>query len=394
MYDTSAMAQSEHPLVSEWLKRVLSDTKDHAVLLVSPEGEVLAWLGASERLFGHSAAEAVGQPFGAIFLPEDRELSLHLQEMAVARCVGRSEDDRWHLRKDTSRFWGSGVLEAVLHDDGRLLGYCKIVRDRTDMRTQLDALQNALGTRRDDDRGPMAQLAHELRNTVAPVFHAVHVLRRSEDAEVRTRMYDVLERQLAVMKRLLDDMARDSAGARWPDLVLERITLQDALRLAHEAVRPSALQRGQELLIVLPGPPILIEVDAARLHQMLINLLGNAIKYTPEGGRVSLTATVEGATAVIRVEDNGMGISPDVLPRIFELFTREDRLAGRAEGLGVGLSIVKEYAVRHGGSVEARSPGPGKGCSVSLRLPLEQPAPGAERGQKPGRRGDGQEPRR
>jgi signal transduction histidine kinase len=147
------------------------------------------------------------------------------------------------------------------------------------------------------------------------------------------------------------------------------------MQLAADGIRTSSEQQHQELVVTVPSVPITIQADPSRLQQMLLNLLSNASKYTPPGGHIHLTVTVEASEAVIRVTDDGAGISHEVLPHIFELFTRGEP-AGEVHGLGVGLAVVKELATLHGGGVEARSPGRGKGSVFTLRLPIEGPRRG------------------
>jgi PAS domain S-box-containing protein len=366
--------------VAEWLELLLARSRERAVIFLTPAGEITGWLGAAERLFGYSAAEAIGRPFEQIFVAEDRRLGLHTQEISVALAVGRSEDDRWHLRKDGTRFWGSGLLEPVLDAGGGLLGLCKMLRDRTDVRMQLDALQHGIEAQAMDAAARAAQAVqagHELRNTVGPVLSAVRILQSSDDPVLKRQGCDVLARQVAVMKRVLDDLLSVAGGSvSSVQIQMEPVVLQDVLEAAVNALRASAADAELELHLLVPPVPISFQADPIRLQQVLLNLLSNAIKYTPAGGHIALTGTVEGAMVVIRVEDDGMGIASSVLPHIFELFTREDRAAGTRPGLGVGLAVVKEIVALHGGAVEARSPGKGHGTIMTVRLPFHRASPG------------------
>ena len=368
------------PRMDEWVRRLLETSLDHAVIFLSPEGQIVGWTGAARRLFGYTPAEAIGLPFSAIFTPEDIALGLDAQEIALARSAGRSEDDRWHVRNDASRFWASGVLQAV-HDEAGVLGaLCKIVRDRTDVRTQIVALQHQLALRKaeaDTRSRLITSIAHELRNPMMPIFAAVALLQKPIEEGLRLRSLEIVERQFGILKKLIDDL-NEVARAEYTAASIQTgpLLVQDALRSAADSVRPLADERRQTLRVVLPSGDIVIGADAVRLQQMLLNLLGNAIKYTPPGGHIGLSATVEADMAVIRVEDDGIGIDPAVLPNIFELFTREGRDV-RTPGDGVGLAVVKELARRLGGGVEARSPGVGNGSVFTVRMPLLAPR-GAE----------------
>jgi len=375
--------------VGRWLSGMLRTTADYAVMLVSPGGCILAWEGGSERLFGYSAAEAIGLPFSALFTQDDVRGELDRHEIALACQSGRSEDDRWHVRKDGSLFWSSGVLQSVSNADGTVECLCKVIRDRTDVRTQLVSLQDQLAHREKElalRNNTLASVVHELRNPMGPISSAVALLQRSRDAEMRSAALAVLERQVNLLSMLLDELNGVTGAVLRPPAKLnfETIVIQEALRKVLDAQMPKAQRREQDLQATLPDVPICIEADALRLEQMLSNLIDNALKYTPPKGHISVSVSVEAEMAVIRVEDDGVGISADVLPHIFELFTREGSAAD-VPGLGVGLSVVKHLAALHGGNVEARSSGEGKGSSFGLRLPLRQgAAPSAATGH-PGR---------
>ena len=367
------MTSELSPRMADWIARLLDTSIDHAVIFLDPGGKVVEWSGAARRLFGYEADEARGLPFAAIFTPEDLALGLDAQEIALASTSGRSEDDRWHVRNDGSRFWASGVLQAVRDDAGELLALCKIVRDRTDVRTQVVALQNQLAAckQQSDERDrSITSIAHELRNPMMPIFAAIALMQKEIGDPLRERSLEIVERQFGILKTLIDDLNEVARAEHVLSSVTgDPVVVQDALRRAAESLAPMAIERGQALRLVLPSGDIRIRADEVRLQQMLLNLIVNAIKYTPHGGHISLSATVEADMAVIRVEDDGIGIDPQMLPHIFELFTREGR-DPRTPGDGVGLAVVKELARLLGGNVEARSPGVGNGSVFGLRLPL------------------------
>lgn len=357
-----------------WLQHVLEHSKDYAVVLMDAHGIILDWLGAAENVLGYSADEALGQPADIIFTPEDRDAGLPQVEIETARSTGRAEDDRWHLRKGGVRFWGSGVLQPVRAVDGTLVGYCKIVRDRTDVRTQLTSSLHRIESLSAElkRRGEfMVRLGHELRNPLSAIRAAGYTIQRIGDPAVQ-RPCEVLERQVTVLVRLLDDLAEATrADARIARVIPQPVVLQEAVQLAVSAIQPAVAAKGQHLSVIVPEVPITFEADPARLQQMLTNLLTNASKFTPSGGHVSISATTDESMVVIHVEDDGVGIPPEVLPHIFELFTRASTTASTADGLGVGLAVVKELATLHGGGIEARS-GAERGSVFTLRLPLRQ----------------------
>jgi len=367
----------------EWLTALLTRSTDVAVIFFTPDGIVVDWLGAAERLFGYSKKEALGMPFSALFTDEDKALGLDEQELALARSSGHSEDDRWHVRKDAGRFWASGVLTALRAPgsndpgDGDVIALCKLVRDRTDLKTRLRALENQLAARTADieRRNHIASsVAHELLNPMVPIMAAVALLQKTDDDATRARAREIIERQVGVLKGLVDDLNGSARALSAHALIApERVNLNEALRQAADGLRSSAEGSGLLLRLVLPSKFIWINADPGRLQQMMLNLIANAIKYTPPGGHITLSAGIEGDKGVIRVEDDGRGIAPDMIPHIFELFTREERGAP-VGGMGVGLAVVQDLARRHGGGAEARSAGIGLGSMFALRLPLIEPA--------------------
>ena len=219
----------------------------------------------------------------------------------------------------------------------------------------------------------LALLAHELRNPLAPIRAAADLLRLRDgvNAEQLRRTGDIVGRQVDQMTHLVDDLL-DLSRVRRGLITLDRVPvdLGAVAKNAVEQVRPQVERRHHSLDVRLPSQPVHVEGDHKRLVQVLANLLGNAAKYTPEGGRIRLALAVRGDLAEVCVEDNGIGIDAALLPRVFDSFTQGTRTAGRAEGgLGLGLALVRRLAELHGGEVVARSAGPGQGSTFVLTLP-------------------------
>jgi len=219
----------------------------------------------------------------------------------------------------------------------------------------------------------LAMLGHELRNPLGAIANATHVLQQigSDNPPVR-RSVDVIHRQIQHLVRLVDDLldvsriTRGKVELRWG-----RLDLCEAVRHACETLRPVIEAKDHELRVSLPPGPLPLDADGTRLEQVIGNLLRNAAKYTPSGGRIDVEVRPEGGEAVLLVRDNGSGISPELLPRIFDLFIQgEQGLDGSGAGLGVGLTLVRSLVEMHGGRVEARSEGEGKGTELVVRLPL------------------------
>ncbi|PWT84866.1 MAG: hypothetical protein C5B57_04050 [Blastocatellia bacterium] len=222
----------------------------------------------------------------------------------------------------------------------------------------------------------IAMLSHELRNPLAPVRSALELLRRfGPQNAIAASTFDVMERQIKHMVRLLDDLldvSRITSGRI--RLNMQVIDMRQIVGEGIESARSVIDRRRHRLETVLPPEPLFVRGDATRLVQVLVNLLNNAAKYTPEGGTISLAATADGAQALLRVADTGAGISPRLLPRVFDLFTQDDRTLDRAQGgLGIGLTLVRRITELHGGTVDVHSPGRGQGSEFVVRLPRVVP---------------------
>jgi signal transduction histidine kinase/CheY-like chemotaxis protein len=244
------------------------------------------------------------------------------------------------------------------------------------LRSHLEELERSRAALQDADRRKdefLAMLSHELRNPLAAIVNAAAVLERLPDAPARVlRLQEVVGRQSSRMARLLDDLL-DVSRITQGRIELRRAPL-DLIALvpqALESCRPFIQDRKHELLMDLPECPVRVFGDSARIEQALTNLLTNAAKYTPPGGEIRILVTCEDGTASVHVEDTGLGIAPELLPRIFDLFTQGERTLARSEGgVGIGLTMVKRLIELHGGSVHAASRGPDLGSRFTIRLPL------------------------
>jgi PAS domain S-box-containing protein len=271
-------------------------------------------------------------------------------------------------RPDGSRRTALAHANPFADDDGRLLGAVNVLVDISD-RKDAELLLLEADRRKSEF---LAMLAHELRNPLAPLRNGLQIIRLAQgDALEQARA--MMERQLGHMVRLIDDLldlSRISNGKI--ELRKERLDLAVAVRDAVETSRPLIEELGHELIVDWPSRPIFVDGDRTRLAQVFANLLNNSAKYTDRGGHIRLTVERQGSDAVVRVKDDGMGIPGDVLPRVFDLYAQGARALNRAQGgLGIGLSLVRSLVERHGGRVEARSAGPGKGSEFVVRLSAE-----------------------
>jgi PAS domain S-box-containing protein len=358
------------------LRLLVEQTMEHAILLLDVDGRIVWWSPGAEGIFGIPSSEAIGQPASLIFTPEDIERGIPEQEIAIARANDAAEDDRWLARPNGSRFWAAGVMIALRDEDGQLLGFGKILRNRTDQREHTETLRNQVEAAHSANQHKdlfLSTLSHELRNPLAPLANAVEIIRAiaSSKRELEHPL-KIIERQVETLRRLVDDMLDLSRiGAGKVELKKEVAAIHDLLQQALESTGPLLRERQHRVDVLLPSSPIIVEADPDRVCQVFVNLINNAAKYTPAGGRIWVKGTTEGDEVVVHVEDTGIGIPHDMLPRIFDLFTQVETSRAQSQGgLGIGLSLVKNLVTLHGGSVQVRSDGPGKGSVFSVRLPL------------------------
>jgi PAS domain S-box-containing protein len=257
----------------------------------------------------------------------------------------------------------------LFDDAGQVYAVCGVSTDITDV---VDA------DRRKDEF--IATLAHELRNPLAPIRNGLEILKRTPELPgPAMKVRDMMDRQLSHLVRLVDDLLDVSRITRDKlEMRIRPVTLQEIVNDAIEASRPSIEAARHELTVKVPTDAVHLEGDLTRLAQVVSNLLNNAAKYTPPGGRIELAARVEGGSAVIDVRDNGSGIAADVLPHVFDIFAQGSCMREHAQGgLGIGLWLVKKLVELHHGSIEAHSGGPGRGSTFTLRLPVRAGSPSA-----------------
>ena len=253
--------------------------------------------------------------------------------------------------------------------EGHVTGFIALVQDISEYKRLQESLQEA--DRRKDEF--LATLAHELRNPLAPIRNAARLLqlKGSSDPVLRNAS-EIIERQVAHMVHLVEDLL-DVSRITLGRIALRKkiISLQDVVTSAVETARPMIDASGHDLTVTTPPQPVYLHGDITRLSQALQNLLNNAAKYTPSGGHIRLDARREGGWAVVSVRDDGLGIAPEMLPRIFDLFTQIEHSLERSQGgLGIGLTLVRRLVELHGGHVEARSEGHGHGSEFTVRLPI------------------------
>jgi PAS domain S-box-containing protein len=374
-------AEDDGHQVAERLAAIV-ESSDDAIISKSLAGIIQSWNAAAERLFGHSPEQAVGKHISLV-IPADRlqEEDRIIASLRAGRRIEHFETERVH--REGHLIPVSLTISPIYDEGGAVVGASKIARDisarreaeaerarLSDHLRRLAAELSVADTRKNEF---LATLAHELRNPLAPLANMLEVLKRDDDDAAARRMArDTMERQLRQLVRLVDDLL-DLNRITHNRLELRQANIEAApvFQQAIEASRPLLQSVDQTLSVELPDAPVYLHADPVRLAQVFGNLLNNASRYSPAGAHVSLVARRTGNELVVSVRDNGIGIAADKLQEIFEMFTQLDRSYSRAQsGLGIGLTLARRLVSLHGGSIEARSPGPGQGSEFIVRLPV------------------------
>ncbi|MBD2084914.1 ATP-binding protein [Trichocoleus sp. ST-U3] len=362
---------------------LLENMKDYTIFFLDLEGRVIKWGAGAESILGYQEAEILGKSGSIIFTPEDRDRGEDKKELGKALTEGRAENERWHVRKDGSRFWGSGIVTSLRDESGQVQGLAKIMRDFTD-RKQAEEERTRLLARAQEARTQaesanrmkdefLATLSHELRSPLNAMLGWTSLLRtRKFDAATTARAIETIERNAKAQARLIEDLLDVSRIIRGQlRLTVRSMELIPVIESAINTVRPAADAKNIQVHLLVDTSVGLISGDPDRLQQIIWNLLTNAIKFTPEGGRVEVYLQGDRSHAEISVRDTGEGISPDFLPYVFDRFRQADNSITRSyTGLGLGLAIVRHLVELHGGTVRAESPGEGQGSTFIVKLPL------------------------
>src|SRR5271157_153337 len=359
----------------EWELQTLADNTPDILTRFDPRLRHVFVNAAVLKVTGRQREEYLGKTNRELGMPADL---CQLWEDALRSVFGtglqRSIEFAFPTAAGIRHY--SARLVPEFGPEGTVEYVISVTHDVTDHKRYEEALRDQ--DRRKDEF--LATLAHELRNPLAPIRNGLQILRLAPDGEDALEIREMMERQLAHMVRLIDDLLDVSRISRGKfKLKRELVQVQDVLDHAIETSQPLIEAGRHELIIQPPDEPVWLDGDLTRLAQVVSNLLNNSAKYTPDGGRITLSAKVEGNNAVIRVTDNGSGISAEMLPQVFDMFTQVDRTLDRAQGgLGIGLSLVRRLVEMHGGTIAADSPGLGLGSVFTVRLPVAPP-PGTQR---------------
>jgi two-component system, chemotaxis family, CheB/CheR fusion protein len=372
LIDVTGLRTAEDALFHErYLLNSLLRTVPDAIYFKDARGRYIRCNHAmAARLGVQDAADAIGKT--AFDMPaQDAAMAMHREDDGVLRA-GQPQHYRLERRTapDGGEMWDMVTRLPLLDRSNATVGVIAIFRDVTEQVRAKAKIDDEV-RRRDQF---LAMLSHELRNPLGAVVSATATLKAAGTQDkTHTRSVDVLERQSRHMARLLDDLL-DASRVTQNKIELRRrvIDLRVIASEAADAVRPQVQARGLDLKLDLAPEPLWVHGDATRLQQIQMNLLGNAIKYTPRGGQVTLNAAHDGnATAVVKVGDNGAGISSDMVDSVFDLFVQARHTLDHSDGgLGVGLTLVRALVEMHGGTVNAHSDGDGKGSEFTVKLPL------------------------
>lgn len=385
LHDNTKTKQAQDALQAseERFRSLVEDVKDYAIFMLEPDGRVASWNIGAERILGYSASGIIGQHYACFFPSDEVAQGIPDQELQEAVADGRSQQERWHLRKDGTRFWATEIVTALRDSTGRLRGFSKVMRDITERkraeeeRAQLLVREQAAraaaeaASRSKDEF--LSIVSHELRTPLAAILLWAELLRAGglDDAVTRQAL-ETIERNAKSQSRLIEDLldiSRIITGNL--RLNLQLVELAPIIQSAVDTLTLTAEVKELNLQLDLDSDLGLIMGDPQRLQQVVSNLLSNAIKFTSSGGQIRIQLQRREVQAAIVVSDTGCGISATFLPYVFERFRQANSTPTRTGGgLGLGLAIVRHLVELHEGTVQAASLGEGQGATFTVLLPI------------------------
>jgi PAS domain S-box-containing protein len=384
MEDVTERRAAERTLRGSELRyrRLFQSAKDGIVILDAETGRIIDANAFMCGLLGQDLPELMGKELFEIGLFGD--VAANKEAFQELQANGYVRYDHLPVQKPDGEVTQVEFVSNVYREDDRLVAQCNVrdvtERSRMEMQIKQQAETMADQSRRKDEF--LAMLSHELRNPLAPIRSATHMLRlqeRSGENPIQKQAREIIERQVGTLTRLVSDLLEVSRVVTGRiRLTLETVDLCQVVRHALETATPLFERQRHEVSTLLPAPtqPMWVSADAARLEQVVVNLLTNASKFTDAGGEILVRLERRHNHAELCVRDSGVGIAPEVLPHVFDLFAQADRSLDRSQGgLGIGLNLVQRLVELHGGTVEALSDGAGQGSEFFVRLPL-LPSPG------------------
>ncbi|MBD0263222.1 MAG: PAS domain S-box protein [Tolypothrix sp. Co-bin9] len=390
-YDRLRQSQDSLRQSEERYRLLVEGVTNYAIFLLDPNGNFTSWNIGAERILGYQEAEIIGQPFARIFSESAIERGQPEQVLRKAASEGYSKENRWHIRKDGTFFWAHCVITPLRNEDGNLRGFSKIMQDITErkqieeekeqllLREQAARAEAEAANRSKDDF--LAIVSHELRTPMTSIIGWAGMLQTGmlDDATASLAL-ETIERNANSQMQLIEDLLDISRIVRGDlPLSLGFVDLAEVIAAAIEVVQSMANVKAIQLNFIVDSSVKSIWGDSDRLQQIVLNLLTNAIKFTPDGGRVEVRLSVVSDSqeeetdnyAQIQVSDTGKGISVDFLPYVFERFRQADSTRTRSDkGLGLGLAIARHLVELHGGTIQAHSQGIGQGATFTVKLPF------------------------
>lgn len=368
-----ALRQSE-----ERFRLLVQSVQDYGIFMLDPAGHIASWNEGAERIKGYTESEILGKHFSVFYPEEDKAWDKPGMELRVAGEVGRFEDEGWRIRKDGSRFWANVVITALRGASGTLVGFAKVTRDLTDRRAaELQAIDDARRVAEAEAASRaktefLATMSHELRTPLNAIGGYVDLLTFGVHGAMTQEQVAALERvrtsQLHLLGLINDLLNYSRVEAGRVSYQSQAVRLADVAAAVAPMAEPQSLARGVEVEWQDADPSVVALADRARVEQILLNLVTNAIKFTEAGGRIDVRHHRLRNEVFLEVEDTGIGIEPEHLEAIFEPFTQLGRsLTSNHEGTGLGLAISRDMARAMGGDLTARSR-PGVGSTFVLRL--------------------------
>jgi PAS domain S-box-containing protein len=375
----------------ERFRLLVEGVGEYAIFMLDPNGRVATWNVGAERIKGYKPHDIIGQHFSIFYPSEAKESGWPDHELREATEKGSFVDTGWRIRKDGTRFWANVTITALRDAAGRLIGYAKLTRDLTDAKRaeaielankhheeMLDAERSARmaaqrATQLKDEF--LATLSHELRTPLNAILGWTQILLRGEapgGPDAQKKAVEVIDRNARAQVQLIDDLldlSRIMTGKI--RLELQQISFASVVEAAVDSAMPSADTKDIRLKAIYGASRDIVSADAARLQQVVWNLLTNAIKFTPKGGQVHVLIQRVNSHVELSISDTGIGIPESYLPHVFDRFSQRDGSTTRTYGgLGLGLAICKQLVELHGGSIRAASGGEGKGATFFVHLPL------------------------
>jgi PAS domain S-box-containing protein len=369
-----ALRQSE-----EQFRVLVQSVRDYAIFRLDANGRVASWNAGAEAIKGYRPGEIIGSHFSAFYTAEDVAAGKPARALDVATRIGAYAEEGWRVRRDGSSFWASVVITVLRGADGAVTGYAKVTRDLTERRAaQQRAINDArqVGEAEAASRAKsefLAVMSHELRTPINATIGYAQLIEAAIGGPVTDRQRDYLNRICASQQHLLRiisdllDYGRISANKVAYDFAL--VPVQAVIDAVFPMVEPQAAAKGLDLLIEREPSELVMRADRVKAEQVLLNLLANAVKFTPAGGSVSVKAAADDSWVRLAVRDTGPGIPPDKAEAIFEPFVQLGRsLASGHQGTGLGLAISRDLAREMGGDIEVETT-PGAGATFTIKLP-------------------------